>query len=191
MKDDPGAAGAWLRGQIETPFFNVKRWVRLVWFLRTNARLLSSTARENGVLWGKLATTHDELKFTQRELQETVDYTKLSPVSLAGNYKVEVTVGDGDMSAPVREEYQRVCIELLHVRKYVELTMMSRNKEAPDAVARRMAEDTGARWVEEIYPKLATALGVPAHKQNAGRLDHNHNRAVISQRDSMMYGGKF
>ncbi len=185
MKDDPGAAGAWLRNIL----FNVKRWVKCVWFARTNAWQLSMTAQENGVLWGKLATAHDELRFVKRELDEVVAYGKGDPVSLASHYRVDAAIAHED-GALVREEYQRVLIELVSTRKYVELGLLRRGKEAPDAVARRMAEDTGAQWVEEIYPKLADALGVPAHKQNAKRLDHNHNRAVIDQRDSMIYGGR-
>ena len=184
MKDEPGAAGNWLRSIM----FNVSRWVKCVWFARTNARQLSITAQENGMLWGKLASVHDELKFVRRELDEVLSYGKMEPISLASHYRVDAV--KDDVNTPVREEYQQVRIELVRMRQYVDLSLLRMNEEAPDAVARKMAEDTGAQWVEQIYPKLAEALGVPAHKQNVKRLDHNHNRAVIDQRDSMIYGGR-
>ena len=189
MKDDPGAAGAWLRGKIETPYFNLRRWVKCVWFAYTNAKNLAATAQENGRLWGKLATLSDELRFTKRERDELIDYNRMDPVSLAAHYTVEVAVVD-DVIAPVREEFKQVLIELVSLQRYVELKIL-KFKDVPDAIARRMAEDTGRQWVDEIYPKIATALGVPAHKQNPKRLDHVGNQALMSQRDSMMYGGRF
>ena len=168
---------------------SISRWLRNIWLAQRSAKLVVSTSRENGMLWGKLATVHDELKFVRRELDEVLAYSKMNPVSLASHYRVDAVIAD-EVSAPVRDKYQHVVIELVRMRQYVELGMLRVSEEAPDAVARKMAEDTGAQWVEQIYPKLAEALGVPENKRNASRLDHNRNRAVIDQRDSMIYGGK-
>jgi len=158
---DTKAFDVWLLSLLVTPYYNLKRWLRLVWFARTNAKLLHDTAQENGVLWGKIAKLSDDLRFTRLELDEVSEYNKFDALQLAPQYEAV---------ASESAEYHHLTVDLMAYRQHYDFVTLGFDG-APDFLARKLAEETGRSWMENIYPKIATAMGVKKHKRNPKRLD--------------------
>ena len=158
-------------------FFNsVPRWMKNIWLAQRSAKLVISTTKENGRLWGKLASMSDELRFTKMELDEVTEFQRLPSFHLAGHYEAEVME---------RLENQQIVVSLTSYQWNYKLVMIGYDG-APDYFARTMAKETGKSWMNEIYPKIADAMKIDPDDRHPELLDIDPRETARKERQERL-----